>query len=469
MPGLFSRYGALGNPIVDLLGAASIANAARQGSEAAQARALQPDVQSLMFANAAYQQGQLLDQAPRAPGLFSNLGVKLGMLSPTVAPRAKDVQEELKVLADRRKQQQDTISKEVDWATKVGYKNFQNMEAMPAVQQMSMFATGGEPTIGITGPTVREEAINAVNAQRDFTRRADLLRLGLAVDELQLRNAAFERKKLEPIPFSPEWLRGEAARTTEVTAARERELSREDSADWGFFHRHHPNQSFVDSDFNTIDESKVTPGQAMNDHVHYILMHNVQQQNMANTTRALIDTLTNLRNNVLPKVMVDTTGMSAASARAAVLGKWAEMSTVGRFSNEMSQFNQIGSDSMAYGKLVQNRYATTREIEYIKEGNMPLLRTDNLVQGQNKLDQLIRDIRIAGGVAIDRAGIVDGRNTAESDFFKAISPEPIPAPAAEAEPPSVVPPMPPEPSGMAELGRIGAGEDMPSDVERGPE
>lgn len=466
MPGLFSRYGALGNPIVDLLGAASIAASAKQAGLQAQKAALAPDVQSTLFANAAFQKGEMVDQAPRAPGLFNTLGVKLGMLNPTVGPRAKDISAELEALGNRRKQQEETISKEVSWLKDVGYKNFKNMEDLPAIQQMTMFATGGAKDLGIEGPTVREQAIDAVNAQREFTRRADMIRLGLATDELDMRHAQWARKQQEPIPGTPAYYKMESDVTAARTAAREAVLSKEDASSWGFWHRHHPQQSFVDSDFNLIDESKLTPGQAMADHVHYKLLLNAQQQNLANTAKSQIDDLTDLRDRILPEVFVKGGGKSNATVEAEKLGNWMWEKTGGRFSDSMSEFNKVGSAAMGYAKMIQGRYGTNRDVEYIREGNMPNIRTETLEQAQARVDRLIRSMKIAGGFAVDRASIVTGKVAADTDFFKDIAPMTPPA-GTEVEKGSVVPPMPPEPSGIAGLaGIIG---DIPSDVERGEE
>lgn len=460
MPGLFSRYGALGNPLFPLLAAGQVGSDVAQSNLAAMKTASMPDPQSMIFANQAYQTGQLVDQAPRAPGLFSNLGVKIGLLSPNVTQRPKDVTFELEALDNRRKQQQETLSKEVDWWTKVGSKNFEKLQQEPSMRQMTMFATGGDPTIPVEGPTVREQAIQAVEGQREFTRKADLMRLQLATNEQQLRLNIFARKSQEPIPGTQEWYDMIGRRTDVITHEHEKTLNELENNDWTEWHRRHPAWELHNADTGAYipDTKYKTPGEAIGDAANVKVLKNPMAIKQANTTAALIDTLTTMKSDILKHVLVDGTGKSNLTTGAETTLN-ALLMKVNWLNQYKKEFNAANDAALTFAGNIATNHGMTKEVASILHGELPTL-TDNVDIASKKIDKVIKDIKIAGGFAVDKIGNADVSASARTDFFS----DPglgsdLGSGSMDMPSTSVVPAMPAEPSGMSGVSGIAGGTD----------
>lgn len=413
--GLFS------NPLFDVLAATTIASNLGASAKAAQAQAMQPDQQSLAFANAAYQQGNLVDQVPRPPGLFSNLGVRIGLLTPNVSPRAKDTSAELGALTDRRKEQADLLGKEIDWRVKTGWQNTENLESLPSVRQMNMFATGGQPFIDLSGPTPREQLSQQAIANRQLTREIELTRLHMATTEMDARMLELQRKLAEPPKYSSAWFDANRKAQYESSAAHEAGVTDTMMGNWSDYDRHFPNAQFrnVDTGYmiNRSDKRWDTPAKALADKVNVVRLGTPQAIKAANDWQEQRVRLLDLYDNVLPKVFKDAAGMSALSRTGHII--WNDLWSKFAYANpDVVKYNSMISDSIQYGHALQGRAVNLWEAKQIQKTNFPNLRVDDLANARQKIKDMLKYSRVSAGFAMRETGMGDVTDSATSDFMR---------------------------------------------------
>jgi len=417
MAGLFS------SPLADALILANIGSNLGQSVKASQASAMQPDPTSLTFANAAYQSGNLVDEVPRQANLFSNLGVKMGLLSPNVKPRPKDIAEELSAISSRHKEQLEELGKEVDLRTKLGWNDFQELESTPAMRDITMFATGGRPWIDLSGPTPKEQAIQEVSAQRKFQRDQANIRNRIAVDELQIKADLTAQNLRIPKFGSEAWFAAQKRTAGERRAAAEAATDDYIMGNWTAFDRHFPNVQFRDAESGAqIDRKHFdTPAKALADRVNVVRVSGAQAIQLANGMQANIADLLNLRNNVLPRIFINSAGMTRTNKDGHLIMNWLKSKAF--YSDpDVVSLGTITSDAIAYGKQIQGRSVNSWEAKQIVKANFPNLWTDDLAMAQTKLDKVIKHLQIAGGFAMRDTAAKDVLDSASSDAARDLGP-----------------------------------------------
>lgn len=470
MPGLFSRYGAMGNPLFDLLAAGQIGSNVAQSNLAAAKMASQPDPTSMAFANRAYQTGEMAPQVPRQPGLFSNLGVKLGILSPEVAARSKDVMFMQEALAGERKEQLEDLKTITGLRTALGPTGFGQMEGTPSMRGISMFATGkgaagtgGTPELDLTGLTPREQQTAGLERYRQSEEKIAQERIDLATRQLDLANRRETRLASVPKLGTPEYEAAIGRATVARTQAAEETKDNLYNNSWLQWDRINKGQlAYYDKKkLSLVDRSVVrTPGAASNDPAHYKLV-NQKGQDIINKIRDQTHRADEIINDVA--VIFPDTRHSTGVRKGWEIEKSALRNhfTSERYNKDVVDFNQMQADVLQYIRELQQRYPTAIELKTIGKGSFPDMYRDGRAEAINKMKKIKEDLRIAADVTTDQ------ENTAEQqDAMKALYntntygyEEPI-TPTSEAEPP---PPTVPEGMGPPPAEFTSPGE-TPSDV-----
>lgn len=198
MPGMFSRYGVFGNPLADLLGAATIGEEVMRGRAAATQREMAPDEETLRFLNAqaADPSGGLVSQIPRPQGFFTRMGEGLGLIDPNLTARPKDLYYERGQQAEEMKSRIADIKELSALHGAEGTANFAMFAQTPLGRQM-LAETGAPP----------EQAMQMFAQKTPQEQEQDMMKDRIKLQEIDAE-IAFKRLQWEmgkPQPNTPEY------------------------------------------------------------------------------------------------------------------------------------------------------------------------------------------------------------------------------------------------------------------------
>lgn len=424
MPGLFSRYGLFGNPLVDLLGAASIASAAQQGALQRQQREMLPDPTSQRFANYAAMQGQMADSIPRAPSFFGNIGQALGILGPNISPRGKDIAAEIEAIDKERAIKLADLKDEVGLRKTLGAENYATLAGTPAMQDITkaatgrgLFGIGGTKELDLRGLTPEEAKTAGLERYRESEEAVANKRIALTQQEIDLtarRLALLEKKpQLGTREYNVAIAQAAAART----AAEETTKTTLYNNDWNQWDRVNKGQlQYYDKQkLRPVDRTIVkTPLMASNDPIHYKQV-NAKGAVIMDKLNNQIDRANQMINDVAV-IFPDTRNMNRAD-KALAITKWALANhTVDRYNKNVREFGELREEIIGYIKELQQRYPTTIELKTIGEGSFPSMWGDGREDAIGKMRRLISSLRNGADAATDEENKLEMNNAAAADY-----------------------------------------------------
>lgn len=186
MPGLFSQYGALGNPLFDVIAAGQAgSNLARSNLEQ-QRYAGGADPQQMRFEAAAEQAGFPVMSLPRDSGPFGRLLENWHLLSPDIKARAQDYLAMEDDLTKKRKGDLDALKSAIDLREGMTGDEWKATMAGPAGKTIAQAFGGVAPDL--TGPSLSEQAAAMKQQEMDLTKQRI---------ETEKTNAELSRRRLE--------------------------------------------------------------------------------------------------------------------------------------------------------------------------------------------------------------------------------------------------------------------------------
>lgn len=430
MPGLFSRYGALGNPVFDILAAGHAGSNIAQSNLAQQNYAGGADPQQMQFEAAALMQGQPVFEMPRQAGPFGRLLEKWHLLDPNVKARAQDYLAMQEDLTKQRKSQLDALKGAIDLRegmTEQEWKATTAGSAGPIIAQ----AFGGA-TPDLTGPSLSEQQAAAKQQEQELTRQRI---------EIEKMNAENTRRRLEwelkkPQEGTPEY---------EAMKRREREVEAEGSIEgfqkavggsWANEDAKLKVARFDKNTWNPIDRSKYpNPSAADADPnvVKYQLSY-APTINAARQYRKIANDAINFIGN--SDVLVDRNkyGKNDAALKAAVKVNQLKIDHWSKIAGDPVQLKAyVGQLTNLLQQLQPHVRTSLKTMENVQAG-LPFYPTDTKQDAINKLKASISDVGQGIGATSDAEVREYMASEARAFVIEEEMSAPTPAPAATPTP-----------------------------------
>jgi hypothetical protein len=445
--GLFS------SPLVDTLIAADVGSNLMQSKKVADQMAIQPDEQTLRFANQANLTGNMAYELPRQPGLFSSIAEGLGMGN-TVTARPKDIQAQQAALTAKLKEQEESMGKIANWRNTLGATDTQAMLNTPVGQRLLWDATGTNK-IDLSAPTSKEQAADSLNKYRMFQEKESAARLSLANQERIDRINMFNKS----LAFRTPQYKAEVAAAE--TAARVTTAAGIKATNWDAWTDANKGWQIINKEtFKPIDRKGITPRDALNDTVNNRLV-NPKQYDTAQQVKSTLDQIHAL-NNLVDTLFIDTRGMDPATAATAIKANWAKNKGKEQYDLDRQKWDSVNATAIAYIKNLQGRYPTTTELNAVlKGGTFPDFWKNGRVVAHQKLKDLERNIRMGAGMGMDQDENEYINSSASSDYSNYMYGGGTTESEASTEPAfgsSVVPEATPAPAGLGEVERSASEE-----------